>query len=243
MTRIIKISRARAFALIPAAAALALAAGCRVDVNVDEMHMTGKEPAEPPAVDDKTVILFDGHSWDGWKTKDAQASAWKVQPDGSVQASGGDAVSTEEFGDFQLHVEFYCPPAPGKEGQAKSNSGVYVHGRYEVQVLDSFGEAPADNLCGGIYKIAAPLTNASKPAGHWQSYDIIFRAPRFDDQKKVVEQPRITVLHNGVAIHNNVVLPNTTAGGIDRDMVRQGPILLQDHGDPVRYRNIWIRKL
>ena len=197
--------------------------------------------AKPPALDDRTVILFDGKDFSHFTTKDAMPSPWKIEK-GNAIASGGDTISKETFGDFQLHIEFLCPISD-KEGQARSNSGVYLHGRYEIQVLDTFGQPPADNFCGGIYKIATPLVNASRPAGEWQTYDVTFRAPRFDGSGKVTEKPRVTVLHNGIVIHNNVELPSATAGGIDQEMVREGPLLLQDHGDPVQYRNIWIRKL
>jgi hypothetical protein len=196
----------------------------------------------PPMIDERTVILFGGKSWENWRNLDGSPSAWEIQDDHSILVKSGNAITAEEFGDFQLHIEFLCPPND-KEGQSKSNSGVYLHGRYEIQVLDSHGEAPANNLCGGIYQIAAPLVNASRPAGVWQNYDVIFRAPRFNERGEVAEQPRVTVIHNGVTIHNNLILPNTTPGGIDRNMVASGPILLQDHGDPVRYRNIWLRKL
>lgn len=199
--------------------------------------------AKPPTMDDRTVILFDGHDFSRFTTKDGQPSGFKVDAaKGIAVAAGGDTVSREPFGDFQLHIEFLCP-INDKQGQAKSNSGVYLHGRYEIQVLDTFGQPPADNLCGGIYKIATPLVCASRPAGEWQTYDVTFRAPRFDDAGKVKENPRVTVLHNGIVIHNNVELPSTTAGGIDQIMVKEGPILLQDHGDPVEYRNIWVRRL
>jgi hypothetical protein len=196
----------------------------------------------PPTTDERTVVLFAGKSWENWRHVDGSQSQWEIQDDRSILVKGGNAITAEEFGDFQLHIEFFCPPTD-KEGQSKSNSGVYLHGRYEIQVLDSHGAAPANNLCGGIYQIATPLVNASKPPGTWQSFDVVFRGPRFDDAGKVNEQPRVTVMHNGITIHNNVILPNTTPGGIDREMVSKGPILLQDHGDPVRYRNIWLRKL
>jgi hypothetical protein len=210
------------------------------------------EVHQPPMIDSKAVILFDGTRWSGWTMRDGSPSPWQVQPDGSVMVvhpatlredQSSDSITTREFGDHQLHIEFLCPVTEGKEGQARSNSGVYIHGRYEIQVLDSHGMPPADNLCGGIYKLAAPLVNASKPAGEWQTYDVIFRAPRLESDGSVREKPRITVLHNGVVIHNNVELPGTTAGGIGRTMVRTGPLLLQDHGDPVRFRNIWAREL
>ncbi len=199
--------------------------------------------AKPFQTDDNAAILFDGSSWRGWQRKDGPESQWIVQDDGSVQAAGGDAVTSSAFGDFQLHLEFYCPKSPGKEGQARSNSGVYLHGRYEIQILDSFGDPPTGNGCGALYSIAAPMVNASRPPGQWQTYDIIFRAPRLDEQDKITELPRVTVLHNGTVIHNNLELPNTTPGGLDRKMVDVGPLLLQFHGDPVRYRNIWLRPL
>ena len=199
--------------------------------------------AKPPAMDDRTVILFDGRDFSRFTNKDGQLSGFKVDASkGIAIAAGGDTISKETFGDFQLHIEFLCPVSD-KEGQARSNSGVYLHGRYEIQVLDTFGQPPADNFCGGIYKIATPLVNASRPAGQWQTYDVTFRAPRFNDAGDVKENPRVTVLHNGIVIHNNVELPGTTAGGIDQVMVKEGPLLLQDHGDPVEYRNIWVRRL
>jgi hypothetical protein len=199
--------------------------------------------APAPRHDQRTVVLFDGSSWDGWMSREGGSSAWEVQGDGSVLVRGGDAVSGREAGDFQLHLEFLCPPLEGRLGQARANSGVYLQGRYELQVLDSFGDAAASNGCGGFYSIAAPLVNASRPAGEWQTYDVVFLAPRFAEDGSVTQNPRVTVLHNGIVIHNNLELPATTPGGLDRLMVRKGPLLLQDHGDPVRYRNIWLREL
>lgn len=209
-------------------------------------------PATRPATDTPglvqppghTIVLFNGGDWSGaWRTRDGKPSAWAVQDDGSVLVKGGDAVSVDEFGDFQLHLEFRCPEMPGAEGQARGNSGVYIHGRYEVQVLDSYGQLPSGGGCGAIYSIAAPLLHASRPAGTWQSYDMAFRAPRFDDAGAVTEPARITVMHNGVVIHNNLVLPHATPGGLGDEVVARGPILLQDHGDPVRYRAIHVRPL
>ena len=203
--------------------------------------------ATPPQIDNRTIVLFDGHEWTGWVTREGQPNAWAVHDDGSVLITpgAGDAISGREFGDFQLHIEFLTPAmegrAPGSQG--RGNSGVYIHGRYEIQVLDSRGEPPANNSCGALYSIANPLVNACAPAGSWQAYDIIFRAPRFDDAGGAKELPRVTVLHNGVVIHNNLEIPRATGGSLGADMPARGPILLQDHGDPVRYRNIWVREL
>ncbi len=197
----------------------------------------------PPPPDRGTVVLFDGRAWTRWRARDGKPSGWAIQRDGSVQVTGGDAITEDEFGDFQLHLEFYCPPMDGREGQARANSGVYLHGRYEVQVLDSYGLPPTGNGCGAVYSIAPPLVNASRPPGAWQTYDIVFRAPRYDEAGSMVETPRLTVIHNGIVIHNNLEMPKATPGGLDLEMPKRGPILLQDHGDPIRYRNIWVREL
>ena len=199
--------------------------------------------APPPMMDDRTVVLFDGSSWSQWRTRKGEASAWTLQGDGSIQVGPGDAVTERDFRDFQLHIEFFCPVMTDSTGQARANSGVYLHGRYEVQVLDSYGLPKAGNSCGAIYSIAPPLVNAARPPGVWQTYDIVFRAPRLDNAGEVVSPGRATVLHNGIVIHNNQILPKATAGGLDQTMPARGPILLQDHGNPIRYRNIWVREL
>ncbi len=200
-------------------------------------------PATMLPADTGTVVLFDGTSWEGWVTREGRRSSWVVQDDGSVVTDRNDAVTTRNFGDFQLHLEFMCPPMAGTQGQARANSGVYLHGRYEVQVLDSYEQEPTLNGCGAVYSIAKPLVNASLPAGQWQTYDIVFRAPRYAPGGRLLEHARVTVVHNGTAIHNNLQLPNATPGGFERGSDTMGPILLQYHGDPVRYRNIWVRPL
>jgi hypothetical protein len=199
--------------------------------------------ARPPRIDDRTLILFDGTAWSGWQQRDGTPSQWEVQADGSALVRNGDAITTEEVSDFQLHLEFFCPLMANKKGQARANSGVYLHGRYEVQVLDTYGKKPFGGGCGAIYSIAPPLVNASRPPDNWQTYDILFRAPRLDDAGEVIKPAVITVLHNGVVIHNNLELPHATPGGLDKEVVAAGPLLLQDHGDAVRYRNIWMRRL
>ncbi|MCA9286764.1 MAG: DUF1080 domain-containing protein [Phycisphaerales bacterium] len=212
--------------------------------HISQAHVGSMTMSGPPqGIDGKSVSLFDGNFWTDWRQRDGQPSQWMVRPDHSVRVHGGDAVSNGEYGDLQLHLEFKCPKIDGATGQARGNSGVYIQGRYEIQVLDSFGLPPSDSSCGGIYGQHTPLVNAAYPAEVWQTYDIVFRAPRFDEKGEVVEKPRMTVLLNGQVIHNNVELSGPTPGGLDSTMSPTGPILLQDHGDAVEYRNIWVRPL
>lgn len=199
--------------------------------------------AKPPAIDEDTIVLFDGKTWTGWHQNDGSPSLWETQADGSVLVKGGNAITDAVAGDFQLHVEFYLPLMADKKGQGRANSGVYLHGRYEIQVLDTYGLEPASNGCGGIYSIAAPMVNASRPPDQWQTYDIVFRAPRFDTAGGVAEPARVTVIQNGIVIHNNLDLTHATGGNIDDSIVPTGPLMLQFHGNPVRYRNIWMRHL
>ena len=131
----------------------------------------------------------------------------------------------------------------GREGQWKGNSGVYVQGCYEIQILDSYGNEAKDNECGGVYSIAAPLTNASLPAETWQTYDIILKAAKLNEDGTIKENARITIILNGQVIHNNFVLPSNTPGGVYDHVVERGPLLLQDHRCPVSFRNIWIQPL
>jgi hypothetical protein len=199
--------------------------------------------APPPMIDDRTIVLFDGTSWDGWHDPDGKPSPWKVQKDGSVLVTEGNAISDVEFTDCQLHLEFLCPLMEGRTGQARANSGVYLHGRYEVQVLDSFGDEPAINRCGAIYSIAPPMVAVSRPPDTWQTYDIIFRAPRFDEAGMMTAPAYMTVLHNGIVVHHHQEVPRITTASMRGEMAPVGPLMLQDHGCPVRYRNIWLRRL
>ena len=130
-------------------------------------------------------------------------------------------MSKQTFGNSTYHVEFRVPYLPLLAGQARGNSGVYLQGRYEVQVLDNFGDPPADNHCGGICRVAAPLVNACLPPGEWQTYDIDFRAPRFSKNGEKVADAVISVIHNGIAIHENVKIPGCTGGGIGADETRR----------------------
>jgi len=182
-------------------------------------------PAKPPP---GALVLFDGKDASKWNNA-------KVE-DGVLMAG---AITKDTFQDFKLHVEFKIVPDPeGAKPQQQGNSGIYLQKRYEIQILDSFGREPTDHDCGAIYRFKAPDANASKKAGEWQTYDITFRAPRFQEGEKI-EDARISLVHNGVRIHNNVEVPNKTGKG-DPEGPEPGPILLQYHGSPVVFRNIWI---
>ncbi len=170
---------------------------------------------------------------------------WRTLATGAMEVTrgAGSIRSKRSFEDHRIHLEFRTPFMPEARGQGRGNSGVYVQGSYEVQVLDSFGLEGRDNECGGIYKVSVPRINMCAPPLQWQTYDITFRAPRFDAQGNKTEDARITVLHNGVSIHDDVTLPGPTGGSLDRNIGEPGPLYLQDHGNPVRFRNIWIEEL
>jgi len=196
-----------------------------------------KSPAEGAAPPPGAIVLLASGAptmteWDNQN--------WKVIPDGSVQVNDGDARTKRQFGDLTLHVEFRVPYLPGAAGQDRGNSGVYLDDRYEIQVLDSFGVEPESHQCGGIYNTAAPKVNAALPPGVWQTYDIVFRGPRLNPDGSLKEPAVfVKVEWNGVLVHENVEVRAQT-GGAPETNAEKGPIRLQDHGHPVRYRNVWI---
>lgn len=175
---------------------------------------------------------------DEWRNK-----TWKPMPDGSMQVGRGNNLTVREFGDCRLHVEFMIPYEPNRRGQGRGNSGVYLQNRYEVQVLDSFGLRPGKGDCGAIYGIAPPRVNASLPPLQWQTYDIVFRAPRIGPKGQLLEPAKMTVEHNGIKIHENQPVGGPTRAAGARGHAPRGPLMLQDHGNPVRYRNIWLVEL
>lgn len=206
---------------------------------------TQSVPGRPPA---DAVVLFDGRDLAKWRHEDGSAAKWKVG-DGwfEVVPKSGYIYTREAFGDCQLHVELAEPDPPNGEDQGRGNSGVFLHGLYEVQVLDSY-KSPTypDGQAAAVYGQFPPLVNASRPPGIWQSYDIIFHGPRFDAAGHLTRPARMTVLHNGVLVQDDVELTGPT-GHHQRPPYKAGPeklpLALQDHGDPVRFRNIWIRAL
>ena len=196
------------------------------------------------------MVLFDGSSLSAWRLADApdQPARWKIG-DGymEVVAGGGNIATTSAFGDVQLHIEFMAPAPAHGEGQERGNSGVFLMGIYEVQVLDSYQNPTyADGAAAAVYGQYPPLVNASRPPGEWQTYDIVFHRPRFDPSGNVTTRARMTILHNGVLVQDDVVLTGPTAHKQRPPYVQHAdrlPLILQDHGDPVRFRNVWARDL
>jgi len=179
------------------------------------------------------IVIYDGT---GTSTDTSRLVGGRVSEDGLLM----EGVTTKDsFGDALWHIEFRLPYQPKDRGQGRGNSGAYFMGSYETQMLDSFGLEGKDNECGGIYKAAAPFVNMCLPPLTWQTYDINITAPRFEGDKKVANA-RMTVTHNGTVIHDNVEVPAITPGGTLKQEASKGPLHLQNHGNPVRYRNIWV---
>ena len=206
---------------------------------------TQDSPGRPPS---DAVVLLDGKNLSHWSHKDGSPAKWKVENGyAEVVAKAGFIYTREAFGDCQLHVEFSEPVPPKGESQERGNSGVFLMGLYEIQVLDSYeNKTYADGQASAVYGQYPPLVNASRPPGQWQSYDIVFHGPRFDKEGKLTRPARVTALHNGVLVQDNVEPSGPTAHGQRQPYKAHAeklPLALQDHGNPVRYRNIWIREL
>ncbi len=215
---------------------------CLAAADTSEPRVVDPGPVGGPPSD--ALVLFDGKDLSQWKNDKGGEAKWKVA-DGFAEVNGtGSIVTREEFGDVQLHVEWAAPAEVKGEGQGRGNSGVYLQGRYEIQVLDSYHNKTYPNgQAGAFYGHSAPLVNASRKPSEWQTYDIIFHAPRKGPDGKA--QPgSFTVLHNGVLVQDHLpVQGDATTAAMFQGVVRKGPLVLQDHGNPVRYRNIWLRPL
>jgi hypothetical protein len=195
--------------------------------------------ARPP---EGAVVLLDGKNLDAWAKRDGKSPAdWPVA-DGIVTVGHGDIQTKQRFGDFKLHAEFNVPYMPKAHGQARGNSGVYLDGIYELQVLDSYGLKLRNNDCGAIYTQVVPSVNACKPPLQWQTYDVTFHKAVVDGEGKIVKNARVTVIQNGIKTIDDVEI-GPTRGGADNRAGEDGPILLQDHGNPVQYRNIWLQPI
>jgi len=231
-----------------------------------KVHETdpGKQPF-PPIVEPKpydaeaakapagAIVLFDGseESLKNWTSGNGQPTKWKLV-DGALESvkGGGYAQSTESFGSCKLHIEFATPSVPEGSGQGRGNSGVFLMGQYEVQVLDSYENTTyPDGQCGALYGRSKPKVNASRKPGEWQTYDITFHRPIFDATGKVTRKAKFHVVHNGWVIQDNVELSGGTGWNGPHSISEYqkhgdtGPLKMQDHGNPVRFRNIWIQKI
>jgi len=194
------------------------------------------------------IVLFNGKDLSQWEKTDGSPAKWKVDGGAvTVVKSTGNIRTKRAFGDCQLHIEWRTPAKVEGEGQERGNSGVFLQGHYEVQVLDSYNNRTYSNgQASAIYKQHIPLVNASSKPGEWQSYDIFFRAPRMDESGKVVTPAYFTVVHNGVLVQDHVEVKGTTFNSGQPYYEKHNPkepLMLQDHGNPVSYRNIWIREL
>src|SRR5579859_527671 len=204
----------------------------------------GSNPGEAPS---DAIVLFDGKDLSKWTTLAGAEAKWEVK-DGafSVVKGTGDIKTKQTFGDFQLHIEWRAPAEATGEGQGRGNSGIFLQERYELQVLDSYeSETYSNGQAGSIYKQSIPLVNACVKPGAWQTYDVIYSAPRFSDNGRVITPAYITVIHNGVLVQNHTQIngPTEYKGLPVYQPHGKGSIKLQDHGNPVSFRNIWIREL
>jgi 3-keto-disaccharide hydrolase len=203
------------------------------------------------------VVLFDGKDLSKWASNQGTEAAWPVNADEGYMETGkgaGGIHTKDKFADFQLHLEFATPKPAKGSGQGRGNSGVLINGMYEVQVLDSYeAKTYPDGQCGAMYGQTPPLVNACKAPGEWQTYDIIFESPRWDDSGTLVKKANVTVIQNGVVLHHKHEyigatdgiggVPHTSLGAYLKPHAPEVFIELQDHANPVRYRNIWIREL
>lgn len=219
----------------------------------------GKQFSQNAEAPSDAIILFDGKNFDKWqgqqdpKRNPTGEVKWKLENGYMETTSTGVIRTKDEFGDFQMHLEWATPTKITNDkgetlkGQGRGNNGINIHGRYEIQVLDSYqNETYADGQAGAIYGQKPPLVNAARPPGEWQTYDIIFEGPRFGANGEVTKKAHITVIHNGVVIHHRQEIlgrTNHRSVGDYKGAKEKGPIQLYEHGNPVRFRNIWLRPL
>jgi 3-keto-disaccharide hydrolase len=204
-----------------------------------------RPPAPPPS---DAIVLFDGKDLSQWRSQDGGAAKWFVR-DGYVEVAPGTGMifTRRDLGDVQLHIEWAAPAPPKGESQDRGNSGVFLMTHYEIQVLDSYKhDTYADGQAAAMYGQVPPIVNACRPPGAWQTYDIVFHRPTFAPDGSVRSAARLTMFHNGVLVHDNDAFTGRTAHGRRAHYEAHGdrlPLALQDHGHPVRYRNVWIREL
>jgi hypothetical protein len=201
------------------------------------------DPGSPGGPPSDAVVLFDGKDLSRWRGRSGEPR-WEVKDGVLTVAPGtGDLTTREAFGDIQLHIEWRIPAGVTGEGEGRGNSGIKLHEAYEIQILDSHGKPPALSGAGALYKQAAPLVNACRKAGEWQSFDIVFRAPRFDADGRLTKHGTVTVFQNGILIHDRTRIQGRTNSTRPVKPDLEQPFFLQDHGSPVSFRNVWVRKL
>lgn len=205
----------------------------------------GKTAHDAPS---DAIILFDGKNFTNWEGDKNQPIGWTMENGAMIVKGGSGGIKTKRgFGDCQMHIEFRTPAEVKGDGQGRGNSGIFLMGKYELQVLDNYNNKTYVNgQAGSMYKQLPPMVNACRPPGEWQTYDIIFTAPRFYDDGRLKSQARITVIHNGVLVQNNATIWGSTeyiGSPVYKKHSDKEPIFLQDHGNPTAFRNIWIREL
>lgn len=209
--------------------------------------------APPPGA----LVLFDGRHFDQWQHDDGRAVTWQIAGNGAMEVRsalsdedrknriGGDIRTKQEFGDCRVHIEFRYPVEAGKAGQGRGNSGLFLQGGYEVQILNSYGTGGMWDDCGALYKASPPKVNAARPPMEWQTYDIDYKASVWKDGRKI-SPPRISVRLNGVPVHHDQEIPHATSHSVvgrAKEPVGSGPLRLQDHRHAIQFRNIWVLPL
>jgi hypothetical protein len=243
-----EVLRAIALRTVKCTALAALSLGLLTGVVV-HVAAKGDTPVDdrtaplPIPKDPHLIVLFSGKPEEireNWVRQGTdQPPTWQVK-DGGMETSKSNIVTKQKFKDFQLHAEFKVPFMPEAHGQERGNSGIKLLTIYEIQILDSYGvKEPGSGDCGAVYRQSAPLINACKPPLSWQTYDISFRAARFDAEGKVAQKPRVTVFQNGICVQNDQEINGATSAGASGD-AKDGPILLQFHHNTVQFRNVWI---
>ncbi|WP_317126384.1 3-keto-disaccharide hydrolase [Chitinophaga alhagiae] len=233
--------------LLPAISANAQEKGKPEDTEVWEPVPAVVTPGAGTAAPSDAIVLFDGKNLDQWESEKGGAAPWTLSNGAMTVAPKKGGIKTKAaFEDFQLHIEWRTPSVVKGESQGRGNSGIFLQSNYELQVLDNYNNKTYSNgQAGSLYKQAIPLVNACKKPGEWQAYDVIWTAPRFNEDGSLKTPARITVLHNGILVQNNTELLGKTLYIGKPFYEKHGalPLMLQDHGDLVSYRNIWVRKL
>ena len=239
----------RKFSFISVGLAFCAAGALAIGHTQDDGPKDDKTPSHPVPKNAGIKVLYGGTQDDlaaNWVQQNGKAPAWIVKDDGAMEVKPGssDLCTKEKFKDFQLHLEFKVPYMPDGKGQGRGNSGVFLQSRYEIQLLDSYGFAkPGTGDCGAVYNKSAPLSNACKEPRQWQTYDITIRTAKADETGKVTKNAFVTVIQNGIVVQNNTEIDGVCGAAEDKLVATPGRIRLQDHGNKMQFRNVWIMPL